>query len=155
MRAPFTRVTGTAALTTRPGMNRFVWDFGGAGGARGGPLVPPGRYEIVLRVGDRSLRQEVELLMDPRVAADGVTVMDLQEQYILSLTIQQTMQEAMETDRRVQQALDRAQGESREALQALALLGAVRRGAAAQCARLSDGRPDRGSKPGSRSACGA
>ncbi len=120
MRAPFTRVTGTATLTTRPGMNRFVWDFSGPGeGRRGGPLVPPGVYELRLSAGDRVVSRDARILMDPRVAADGVTQMDLQEQYIVSLTIQQTMAEAQAVDRRVQQGMGRATGEAKAAFEAL------------------------------------
>jgi photosystem II stability/assembly factor-like uncharacterized protein len=120
MRAPFTRVTGTASLTTRPGMNRFVWDFGGLGeGRRGGPPVPPGVYEIRLSAGGRVLSREARIIIDPRVAADGVTQQDLQEQYILSLSIQQTMAEARAVNNRVQQGIQRATGEAKAAFESL------------------------------------
>ncbi|HSG49378.1 MAG TPA: hypothetical protein VLA43_16275 [Longimicrobiales bacterium] len=119
MRAPFTRMVGTATLATRPGLNRFVWDFSGPGAGRGGPLVPPGTYTIRLSVGDRSQSRDVRLFMDPRVAADGVTQTDLEEQYAISLEIAATMAEAQAVDRRVQQGLQRAQGDTRDGFQAL------------------------------------
>lgn len=67
----------------KAGVNRLAWDlrydgprpatsdqgdtggFGGFGG--GGPLVVPGRYTVSLKVGDRELRQTVEVEPDPRV----------------------------------------------------------------------------------------
>ncbi|MEJ2540135.1 MAG: hypothetical protein P8188_09215 [Gemmatimonadota bacterium] len=121
MRAPFTRMEGTARLTTRPGMNRFVWDFtsAGAAGRGSGPVVPPGRYEVQLAVGDRVLSRTARVVVDPRVAADGVTQADLEEQYALSRAILETLAEAREVDERVQRGLQGAQGDAREGFQGL------------------------------------
>ena len=121
MRAPFTRMEGTANLTTRPGMNRFVWDFSSAGaGRRGsGPLVPPGTYEVQLSVGDNVISRTVDVVVDPRVDADGVTQADLEEQYALSRAILETMAEAEAVDERVQAGLERANGDAREGFEAL------------------------------------
>jgi hypothetical protein len=119
MRAPFTRMVGTATLSTEPGLNRFVWDMTGSGTGRGGPMVPPGRYTLRLAAGGETLTRDATLVMDPRVAADGVTQADLEEQYQVSLAIAETMAEAREVNQRVQAGMGRASGEAKEAFQAL------------------------------------
>ena len=121
MRAPFTRMEGTANLTTRAGMNRFVWDFSSAGeGRRGsGPVVPPGTYEVELSVGDDVLARTVEVVMDPRVREDGVTQAALEEQSARARAILVTMAEAEAVDERVQAGIERASGDAREGFEAL------------------------------------
>jgi hypothetical protein len=65
------------------GLNRLVWDVRNAAGV----TVPPGRYRALLTVGKKdgnirgSQEQPFNVLIDPRVAEDGVTVADLQEQF--------------------------------------------------------------------------
>jgi len=58
-------------------MNRFVWDVR----HQNGVTLPPGSYQVRLKAGDRVLTQPLTVLIDPNVAADGVTVADLKEQY--------------------------------------------------------------------------
>ncbi len=82
-----------AATPTAPGMNRLVWDlrhevivrvpgtflaadfFGTVPGYR----VPPGDYEVRLKVGDESLTETFRVLKDPRVKA---TDAELREQAV-------------------------------------------------------------------------
>jgi hypothetical protein len=64
-------------VTKLPGLNRVVWDLRN----KDGVVVPPGQYQARLKVGDKSFTENFNVLIDPRVAADGVTVADLQEQY--------------------------------------------------------------------------
>ena len=59
------------------GLNRFVWDVRNTAGV----TMPPGRYTARLSVGGVALTQPVTVAIDPNVAADGVTVADLQEQF--------------------------------------------------------------------------
>ncbi|MBK9314422.1 MAG: hypothetical protein IPM55_09295 [Acidobacteria bacterium] len=71
-------------------MNRFIWDlrYPGVDGAFfGGPIAAPGKYQARLSIGSRSQMRSFEVKMDPRVAADGVTVADLQEQLDFSLRV--------------------------------------------------------------------
>jgi hypothetical protein len=68
---PPPRVTKTA------GLNRFVWDVR----HRAGPTMPPGHYQVRLKSSGVTLTEEFTVLIDPRVAEDGVTVSDLQEQF--------------------------------------------------------------------------
>jgi photosystem II stability/assembly factor-like uncharacterized protein len=65
------------------GGHRFIWNFHAA--TDGGPLVPPGRYRVVLTHDGQSWSQYVTVLKDPRVAAsDG----DLRAQYDLAQAIE-------------------------------------------------------------------
>jgi photosystem II stability/assembly factor-like uncharacterized protein len=65
------RVTKTA------GVNRFLWDVRDEAGL----AVPPGTYQVRVKAGERTATEPLTVLIDPRVAADGVTVADLKEQY--------------------------------------------------------------------------
>ncbi|HKG97312.1 MAG TPA: hypothetical protein VKA97_05850, partial [Pyrinomonadaceae bacterium] len=46
-----------------------------------GVTLAPGQYQVRLNLGSVSLVQPLQVLIEPRVAADGVTVADLQEQF--------------------------------------------------------------------------
>jgi photosystem II stability/assembly factor-like uncharacterized protein len=64
-------------MTKNPGLNRVVWDLRN----KEGVTLPPGRYQARLKAGSVVLTESFNVLIDPRVAEDGVTVADLQEQY--------------------------------------------------------------------------
>jgi hypothetical protein len=75
--------------------NRFTWDlrYDGAPGAAG-PVAAPGTYQVRLSVGEWSQTRSLEVRIDPRVAADGVTQADLQEQLDLSLKVRDAIADA-------------------------------------------------------------
>ena len=85
----------SAPLTRREWHNRFVWDLrhAGAPGAAG-PLVVPGSYQVRLSAGEWSQSRPLEVRIDPRVAAAGVTQADLQEQLDLSLKLRDAIADA-------------------------------------------------------------
>jgi len=106
MRAPFLVREGEPSLETGPGHHRFLWDlrhpgteapvsatglYGRPGGS--GPVVTPGHYEVRLSVGDWSQSRELEVLMDPRVFADGTSPADLEAQERLALQIRDALAE--------------------------------------------------------------
>jgi hypothetical protein len=64
-------------VTKDVGMNRVAWDLRHSSGL----TAPPGAYQVRLKVGDVTQTQPFNVLIDPRIAAEGVTVADLQEQY--------------------------------------------------------------------------
>ena len=89
------RGSGGASLTKREWHSRFVWDLrheAAAGAA--GPLVVPGAYQVRLSAGEWSQSRPLEVRIDPRVAAAGVTQADLQEQLDLALKVRDAIAEA-------------------------------------------------------------
>ena len=97
-----------------PGMHRFAWDLrhpgpaGGGGGADGGPMVVPGRYQARLGVGAWSATQPFEVRIDPRVTADGVTQADLVEQLDLLVRVRDAVADARRLAEQVREARERA-----------------------------------------------
>ncbi len=75
--APTRRSAPPPRVTKLAGINRFAWDVR----HQAGVTLPPGQYQVRLKTGGVSLMQPLQVLIDPRVAADGVTFADLQEQY--------------------------------------------------------------------------
>jgi photosystem II stability/assembly factor-like uncharacterized protein len=94
---------GAARLTKNSGMNRFVWDLtttgpwtagGAGGGGRGGagPAVVPGKYTVRLTAG-ATITRPLTVRIDPRAAADGITVADLQAQYDHNIRVRDLVSE--------------------------------------------------------------
>ncbi len=88
-------------IPAEKGLNRFVWDMRvpsaeavpGAviwAGTLAGPVVPPGIYQVRLKIGEESQTQKWEWKKDPRIEA---TAADLQEQYNLLLQIRDKLSE--------------------------------------------------------------
>ena len=110
MRAPFRFTTGNPNPVTAEGVNRFVWNLTttGANGSPRGPMVPPGDYQVEMVVdGAEGMVQPLEVVMDPRVAADGVTQEDLEAQFELGLEIIAAIEDAGSTIERLNEALQR------------------------------------------------
>jgi hypothetical protein len=90
-----TRVITNEALSADPGMNRFRWDMRHFGAwhedeeerLADGPLAKPGIYTARLTVGNTVTEQPFELLVDPRVLAQGTTLSDISDQVDLELQI--------------------------------------------------------------------
>jgi hypothetical protein len=68
---------GARRPTLEAGHNRFVWDVRDGEGI----TMPPGGYGVRLTVAGQTHSQPFSVRIDPRIAADGVTVADLVEQY--------------------------------------------------------------------------
>jgi hypothetical protein len=87
-------------VTKNDGMNRFVWDVR----HQNGLAVPPGSYQVRLRVGDTVQTQPLIVKIDPRVAADGVTEADLREQFEHNQRVRALVGEADALARRLGEA---------------------------------------------------
>lgn len=95
MQTEFRRRGITSGLGTEKGMHRFRWDMRHYGEYdeekdvyRGtGPMVAPGNYILTLTYNGQSVNQSIEVMMDPKVKAGGMTKADLHEQEMLSLKI--------------------------------------------------------------------
>jgi photosystem II stability/assembly factor-like uncharacterized protein len=101
-----------ARLGNAAGFNSFTWDLRRDGGL----AVVPGRYTARLSVGDAPpLTAPLVVGLHPNLAADGITVADLEAQYDLALEVQRlaadvrTLQDDLRSARqRLQQAGDNA-----------------------------------------------
>lgn len=71
-------------------------------------MVVPGTYMARLTVDGREQTRSFEVMMDPRVAADGVTIADLQAQFDLGIEIRTAIEDADATIERLEGAMERA-----------------------------------------------
>ncbi len=75
-------------LETKKGLNRFHWDLRQKGAwsekkersFKNGPLVPPGSYTATLTVGNETFEQAFEVLLDPRLEQEGISIAHIEEQ---------------------------------------------------------------------------
>jgi photosystem II stability/assembly factor-like uncharacterized protein len=110
------RASAPVRLSTAPGMHRFQWDLraasapGESGRGPAGPLVVPGTYQVRLKVGGGVDTKPLDVKLDPRVAADGVTIADLQEQFDLLRRIQSVSADARETAANIARAIETRAG---------------------------------------------
>ena len=88
-------------LTTRPGHNRFLWDYRWSGG---GPLVAPDTYKVSL--GGTSTTFEV--VVDPDVLRGSTTTADLLEQQDFLLAVRDAQAEVGRLRARLQEAMLKA-----------------------------------------------
>ncbi len=95
-------------VTKDAGLNRFVWDVR----HQSGLTAPPGRYQARLTVGTTMLTQPFTVLIDPRVAADGVTVADLREQFAHNMRMQAMVASVNDLVSRVREAQAKLRGAS-------------------------------------------
>ncbi|HEY3884495.1 MAG TPA: hypothetical protein VGL62_04765, partial [Vicinamibacterales bacterium] len=91
--------------TKTVGMNRLVWDARYADGLS----APPGAYQARLKVGSVVQTEPFNLLIDPRVAAGGVTAADLKEQYEHNVRVRSLGTAVGELLSRVRNAMSAAQ----------------------------------------------
>ena len=115
------RAAPPSRTTKSVGMNRFVWDLRHANGV----TMPPGSYQARLTVGDQVLTQPFTVLIDPRIAAEGITVADLTEQYEHNVKMRELIAQTGRAVSRVQAALTRLKGASGAAADTLARAQAI------------------------------
>ncbi len=98
---------GSQTASKMKGSNVFRWAMRTAGwtdfegrifwaASPTGPAVLPGRYRVRLTVDGASQTREFEIGMNPRAAANGVTLADLRARYDLSTRIRDRVSEANE-----------------------------------------------------------
>jgi photosystem II stability/assembly factor-like uncharacterized protein len=93
-------------VTKNAGMNRFLWSVRNQNGL----TVPPGAYQVRLKAGDKPLTEPLTVLIDPNVAADGVTVADLKEQYEHNVRTRELVTSVNQTIARVRDAQAKLKG---------------------------------------------
>ncbi|HEX7024385.1 MAG TPA: hypothetical protein VF187_06175 [Gemmatimonadales bacterium] len=107
--------------TTSAGINRLVWDVRHSSGV----TAPPGVYRTRLTVRETTETQPFTVRIDPRVAAEGVTVADLREQFEHNLRMRALVTDANGAVARVQRALTRLRGAGAGAADTLARVQAI------------------------------
>jgi photosystem II stability/assembly factor-like uncharacterized protein len=113
---------GPQTLQTTAGVHRVVWDLRHTAPAERqfkdeeeeddddrsklrGPVVAPGTYEARLQVGEWSARQRFEVVMDPRVEAEGIGTADVTTQAHFALAVRDAVTRAREAADRIEEAL--------------------------------------------------
>jgi photosystem II stability/assembly factor-like uncharacterized protein len=123
--APTRRFTPPPRVTKTAGINRFAWDVRNQAGV----TLPPGQYQVRLKTGAVSHKQSLNVLIDPRVAADGVTVADLQEQFEHNMRMRDLVTGVNQFVTRVREAMNKSPNDPRlTALAAKLLTEPVRYG---------------------------
>jgi len=110
---------GTAPLPTDAGLHRFVWGLrlGGPWDANarrsgfGGPMVPPGRYKATLSADGWSHTVAFQVVMDPRVAAEGISAQDVAAQAQLGVQVRDALSAARAAVARLDDVRESAGGE--------------------------------------------
>lgn len=92
-------------VTRNAGLNRFVWDAQ----HQNGFTAPPAAYTARLTVDGQTLTQSLNVLIDPRLAAEGLTAADLKEQFEHQIRTRDLTQRANALVGRVRQALAEAE----------------------------------------------
>jgi photosystem II stability/assembly factor-like uncharacterized protein len=98
--APTRRQAPPPRATKVAGLNRFAWDVRNQAGV----TLPPGQYQVRLKTGAVSQTQPFNVAIDPRVAADGVTVADLQEQFEHNMRMRELVTSVNQLVTRVREA---------------------------------------------------
>jgi hypothetical protein len=107
--APARRFAPPPQVTKTAGLNRFAWDVRNQAGV----TLPPGQYQVRLKTGAVSQTQTLNVLIDPRVAADGVTVSDLQEQFEHNMRMRDLVSSVNQLVTRVREAVGKSPNDPR------------------------------------------
>jgi photosystem II stability/assembly factor-like uncharacterized protein len=97
---PSRRAIPPPRVTKTAGINRFAWDLRNEAGV----TLPPGQYQVRLKTGAVNLTQPLNVLIDPRVAADGVTQADLQEQFEHNMRMRELVSSVNQLATRIREA---------------------------------------------------
>ena len=90
----------TSRVTKVEGRNRFVWDVRHSSGL----TAPPASYQARLTVSGQTYTQPFRLLIDPRLADEGLTPADLQEQFEHNLRMRELVSSVGQVLNRVRSA---------------------------------------------------
>lgn len=89
-------------LENNKGLNRFAWDLRQKGAwtkdvkkrHKNGPIVSPGMYTAKLTVGEKTLEQAFEIVMDPRIIKEGISKVDINTQLDMQLQVMTLLSKA-------------------------------------------------------------
>jgi hypothetical protein len=110
------------SLPSQAGMNRFRWNMQHTGAwaededdrYADGPLAKPGRYTARLTVGEIVLEQGFDLIVDPRVLAQGTSLDDISAQVDLSLQLVQLLSQSRKLEKQLTDEQEELEGKDNE-----------------------------------------
>lgn len=104
-------------LSAEPGLNRFVWNlrYPGPGGDGRGPMAVPGRYTVRLNAAGDTQEVPLDVLIDPRVEADGTTLADLELQFEHNMRVRDLISDGERALERIEVLEERASTEEERA----------------------------------------
>jgi hypothetical protein len=108
-------VTVQTRVTKNAGMNRVVWNVQHSSGLS----APPGAYQARLTVDGQTQTQPFTVLIDPNLAAEGVTNADLQEQFDHNMKMRALTADVAATLARVRAGLASADATKKPQIQAI------------------------------------
>jgi hypothetical protein len=108
-------------VTREAGLNRFVWDVRHSSGVG----APPGQYQVRLILANTTTTEPLIVLLDPRLAKEGVTVADLQEQFEHNLRMRDLVVSVGRAATRVRAAQTRLLGATGAAADTLSRVRAI------------------------------
>jgi hypothetical protein len=94
------------SVTADAGHNRFVWN----GMHSNGMFAPPGAYHVRLTVGNRTFTQPFNMVIDPRLEAEGISAADLREQFDHNTRMRAMVEEVNALVQRVRNEQTRLEG---------------------------------------------
>lgn len=112
-------------LDPKPGLHRFSWNLRQKGAwrkdedrrYRGGPLVAPGVYKVILRAGGVTTEQNFELLIDPRIAESGITKANIEDQLAFQNQVIDLLSEARKLQAQLEEEAEELSGKKAKAKQ--------------------------------------
>lgn len=107
--APTRRFLPPPRVTKTAGINRFAWDVRNQAGV----TLPPGQYQVRIKTGGATFTQPLSVAVDPRVAADGVTVSDLQEQFEHNMRMRELVSGVNQLVTKVREAIGKSPNDPR------------------------------------------
>jgi hypothetical protein len=108
-------------VTKNAGVNRFIWGVQDAAGLG----APPGQYQARLTVAGTTKTVPFNVLLDPRLAAEGTTVADLKEQHAHNTRVRTLVGDVNGAVTRVRAATTRLRGATGAAADTLSKVQAV------------------------------
>ncbi|MEP3379955.1 MAG: hypothetical protein ABJO28_05195 [Maribacter dokdonensis] len=114
-------------LNTKKGINRFQWDMRQKGAwsdkasrsYKNGPMVPPGNYTVKLTVDDKSFEQPFEILVDPRLADEGIDEKIIATHLAFENKVLDLLTEARKFQSELEAEIKKSKGDRKESLESV------------------------------------
>ncbi|MEP2279745.1 hypothetical protein [Maribacter sp.] len=114
-------------LETKKGLNRFQWDMRQKGAwsdnksrsYKNGPIVLPGRYTVKLTVDKETYEQPFEILVDPRLAEEGIDETIITEHLAFENKVLDLLTDARKFQSDLEAQIKKSKGTKKESLESV------------------------------------